>query len=166
VEEIGDHEISIRPIEKSDEAGIANVIHSVLEEYGGNAPGFAGSDRATEQLFTHYNDLKGEYYVIKARGKLWGGGGFAPLDGAAEEWCELQKMYFLEPIRGKGLSKEIMDRCLSGAQKMGYRFMYLETLSNMDVAQGLYKSYGFDFLDAPKGNTGHFGCNIWMSRAL
>lgn len=45
------------------------------------------------------------YWVVEYEGEVVGGGGIAPLAGSESDICELQKMYFLPAIRGKGLAK-------------------------------------------------------------
>ena len=40
--------------------------------------------------------------------------------------------------------------------------MYLETMDNMYDAQALYRHVGFELLDAPLGDTGHFSCPVQM----
>jgi putative acetyltransferase len=30
----------------------------------------------------------------------------------------------------------------------------------------VYEKFGFIYLDGPLGNTGHFGCNVWMLHKL
>ena len=40
----------------------------------------------------------------------FGGGGIAQLDGFDKSTCELQKMYFLSDIRGKGLGYKIIEK--------------------------------------------------------
>ena len=49
---------------------------------------------------------------------------------------------------------------------MGYRTCYLETLAQMERARDLYERFGFLPLEAPMGDTGHFGCNRWYSLSL
>jgi putative acetyltransferase len=29
-----------------------------------------------------------------------------------------------------------------------------------------YEKFGFEYLDHPMGNTGHFGCELWMIKKL
>lgn len=47
-----------------------------------------------------------------------------------------------------------------------YRECYLETLAQMDRARDLYERFGFLPLEAPMGDTGHFGCNRWYALSL
>ena len=51
-------------------------------------------------------------------------------------------------------------------RKQGYRECYLETLAQMDRARDLYERFGFLPLEAPMGDTGHFGCNRWYALSL
>ena len=142
------------------------VIRRVLESFGGKGEGFAGADWATDHMFEFYQRNKGKYYVIAKGDEVLGGGGLAQLEHADSSWCGRQKMSFLEEIRGLGFGKELIERAMMDAIEMGFEFMYLETLSNMNTAQALYERYGFSRLEGPVGNTGHFGCNVWMSRPL
>jgi putative acetyltransferase len=68
-------------------------------------------------------------------------------------------MYFHEALRGQGLGRQLLRRCLQAARELGYERCYLETLTGMDAAMRLYESAGFRPLEAPLGNTGHFGCD-------
>ena len=42
----------------------------------------------------------------------------------------------------------------------------VETLAQMDRARDLYERFGFLPLEAPMGDTGHFGCNRWYALSL
>jgi putative acetyltransferase len=52
------------------------------------------------------------------------------------------------------------------ARQLGYRKIYLETLPELRQAVKVYEKFGFHYLEGPMGNTGHFGCNVWMLRDL
>jgi putative acetyltransferase len=36
----------------------------------------------------------------------------------------------------------------------------------MKAAVHLYQKFGYQSLQAPLGNTGHFACNVWMLKQL
>ena len=76
--------------------------------------------------------------------------------------CELQKMYFLPEARGKGLGTKMMQVCLNRAREFGYEKVYIETMPYMKAAQKLYQKSGFEYIDAPMGDTGHGACQVWM----
>jgi putative acetyltransferase len=44
--------------------------------------------------------------------------------------------------------------------------MYLETMPELRNAIGLYEKAGFTYLSGPMGNSGHFGCDLWMIKEL
>jgi len=152
----------IRPIEKRDIQTVAEVIRSVLVDFGVPKVGTAYADVALDNMFDAYKEDKAAYFVVEENGTVIGGGGIAQLDNYKGNVCELQKMYFLPEARGKGLGTKMIDLCLKQAREFGYEKCYLETMSYMEAAQKLYKRYGFDYLDGPMGDTGHFSCGVHM----
>jgi putative acetyltransferase len=64
------------------------------------------------------------------------------------------------------MGQQLLDRCLQAALAFGFERCYLETLSGMDRARALYQRNGFELLEGPLGNTGHFGCNLWYLKSL
>ena len=43
---------------------------------------------------------------------------------------------------------------------------FLETLDRMEGANRLYSKFGFEQVDKPVGDTGHFGCDRWLIKDL
>jgi putative acetyltransferase len=70
-------------------------------------------------------------------------------------------MYFLPQIRGLGTGAMLMKQCLDAARGFGFRQCYIETLTGMNAAMRLYERTGFHRINAPMGNTGHGGCDIF-----
>ncbi len=159
-------EYQVRKIEPKDIAGVAQLIRTVMPEFGASGPGFAIHDPEVTDMFSAYTLSRHIYYVVEANGKILGGGGIAPLTGEEAEICELRKMYFMPEIRGLGLGQKIMDLSLEEARKMGYRKCYLETLKSMEKAQILYRRNGFAPINKPMGATGHFSCDAWYLKTL
>ena len=158
--------MTIRHIQKSDNAAIAAVIRSVLIEHNAPKTGSALEDEILDTLFEFYQAKNTLYFVVADGEKVYGGGGIAPLANGPEEVCELQKLYFLPEIRGKGFAKAIVENCLAFAKDCGFTSCYLKTLPNMDAAQKRYLNMGFEHIDAPMGNTGHSNCPVWMLKEL
>ena len=156
----------IRKITKSDNAKVANVIKKVLEDLGVPKVGTAYADRALYRMFENYDVPNAAYFVVEAEGEILGCAGVAQLENYNGKCCELQKMYFLEGARGKGLGSLMIVSCLSAARKFGFEQCYLETMPYMEAAQKLYLKSGFEYIDAPMGNTGHFSCPVWMLKTL
>ncbi|CDF80091.1 acetyltransferase YjgM [Formosa agariphila KMM 3901] len=155
----------IREIQTKDNQQVAEVIRTVLIGAGAPKVGTAYEDKALEDMFEAYNKPKSTYFVLVEHNRVIGGAGIGPVDDALEV-CELQKMYFLDEARGRGLGKTMMDTCLQKAKDFGYTRCYLETLPFMTSAKHLYEKVGFEYLDGPMGETGHYSCNVWMIKEL
>ncbi|MES1225007.1 MAG: GNAT family N-acetyltransferase [Bacteroidota bacterium] len=55
---------------------------------------------------------------------------------------------------------------MHAAKEEGFKRVYLETMPELKHALNIYQKFGFIYLDSPMGNSGHFGCNLWMSKIL
>ena len=117
-------------------------------------------------MFEEYNKPQSVYLVVENEGKIVGSAGIAPLENGDPKVCELQKMYFLPETRGLGIGSKMMEKCLEKARSFGFEKCYIETMPFMHAAQKLYKKSGFEYLDAPMGNTGHCSCPVWMLKDL
>ncbi len=158
--------IVIREIHKNDNEQIAKVIRSVLVDLGVPKVGTAYADISLDRMFENYSTPKSAYFVVDDNGTLIGGAGIAQLDNFEGNVCELQKMYFLPEARGKGFGAAMMAKCLSIAKEFGFEKCYLETMPYMTDAKKLYAKVGFESLDKPMGDTGHYSCNVWMIKDL
>ncbi|MBI3558209.1 MAG: GNAT family N-acetyltransferase [Deltaproteobacteria bacterium] len=137
-----------------------------MPEFGAKGPGFALSDSEVDDMFASYTQARSAYFVVVHGARIVGGGGVAPLAGGEADTCELRKMYFLPELRGLGFGQALMDLCLAAARQHGFKWCYLETLANMTQARALYAKNCFKPLTAPRGGTGHFGCNSWYLKEL
>jgi len=158
--------INIRPISIADNPLIATIIRSCLTEFGANKPGTVYYDKTTDQLFELFQKNGAAYFIAEQDGQVVGGGGIFPSPGLPAGTCELVKMYLLPLARGTGIGATLMNRCLSKAKEMGFVNMYIETLPELKKAISVYEKFGFNYLDKPLGNTGHFGCSVWMLKSL
>jgi putative acetyltransferase len=157
----------IRHIEPTDNKALAVIIRDTLTEFGANHPGTVYFDPTTDSLYEFFLKPGSVYYVSEAEeGKVVGGGGIYPTEGLPADTCELVKMYLLPEVRGTGLGRTIMEKCLQAARDAGFRKIYLETMPELKLALKLYEKFGFTYLCAPMGNSGHFGCDLHMSREL
>lgn len=158
--------IIIREIQPQDNPQIAAVIREVFITDGYPKTGTAFADRQLDFMFEAYDKPKAIYFVAEENGKIVGGAGVSQLDNSEENISELQKMYFLQQARGKGIGSQMIQKCLEKATELGYEKCYLETLPEMETAQHLYKKAGFEYLCEPLGNTGHTTCPVWMIKQL
>ncbi len=159
-------EIFIRTILPADNPAVANIIRTSLAEFGVNKPGTVYFDESTDHLYELFQKKGSIYYIAEKSNELIGGAGIYPSDGLHEDVCELVKMYLKKEARGLGLGKELINKCIDFAMSSGYKKIYLETFPELAQAVNVYKKFGFTYLDDPMGNTGHFGCDVWMIKEL
>ncbi|WP_159024180.1 GNAT family N-acetyltransferase [Formosa sp. L2A11] len=155
----------IREIQTKDNQQVAAVIREVLVGAGAPKIGTAYEDKALDDMFETYNKPKTTYFVVEENNRVIGAAGIGPVDGE-DDVCELQKMYFLDEARGRGIGKQMMDTCLQKARDYGFKRCYLETLPYLKSAIHLYNKIGFKNLDGPMGKTGHYSCTVWMIKEL
>ena len=160
-------EIIIRAIECKDNLAIQDLVINTLAEFGATGAGFASSDAELKNMYNSYQAADKYFYVAEKDGVVLGGAGVAPLDGQEQSGiCELRKMYFDVQLRGCGIGKKMIDKCIAKAREIGFHTMYLETIPEMTIAQNLYKSRGFEYIDNSKGNTCHHACQVFMQKEL
>lgn len=159
-------QVQFRRIERNDNEALAAIIREVLVAHGVPKTNSTYEDESLDDMFTFYSEENAVYWVLEKEGRIVGGGGIAPLEGGDKRTCELQKMYFLPAARGQGLGSRLLRLLLEEAKELGYRECYLETVPQMEAARRLYAHFGFKILDAPKGNTGHGACAVWMIKEL
>ena len=156
----------IREIKKEDNQQIASVIREVFISDNFPKTGTAFADIQLDFMFEAYDKPRATYFVVESGEKIIGGAGISQLESSTENICELQKMYFLEEVRGKGIGFQMIQICLQEGIKLGYEKCYLETLPEMLAAQHLYKKAGFKYLSEKMGSTGHTNCPVWMIKKL
>lgn len=156
----------VRRLDPKDNSAVGNIIRTVMPEFGASGQGFAIHDKEVDDMFAAYSRPRCVYLVWDEQGKIFGGGGVAPLEGGDADTCELKKMYFLPEGRGKGLGQSVLTECLKAAKELGFKYCYLETFNTMDSAMKLYEKNGFQKIPGPCGNTGHFSCDRFYRKEL
>lgn len=156
----------IREIEQKDNAQIEALIYKVFREFKLPMEGSSIQDDEIPNMYEAYKSKTAVYYVIEESGEVFGGAGIKQLKGVENKICELQKMYFLPEVRGKGYGKIMFDTCIKAAKDLGYKQCYLESASQLEAAVQMYEKNGFKTLDKPIGKTGHYVCGVWMIKDL
>lgn len=157
----------IRPIDPKDNAAVKALVLDTLAEFGLFGEGFAGVDAELNDMHGAYDNDLSAYYVVEMNGQVVGVGGYAPLLGTEPGTvAELRKMYLTPALRGQGVGRQLIERCLAETQALGYQTMYLETVPGMQAAQSLYQKHGFTRTEARMGDTGHSNCSVTMARSL
>jgi putative acetyltransferase len=102
-----------------------------------------------------------------------GGRVFMALDGHEPVGCvalmkmpdggyEVAKMTVSETLRGSGLGRALMQRCIDAGAELGAARLYLETNASLGPALGLYRAMGFR--DLPPADTPYVRADVFMER--
>lgn len=156
----------IREIQKSDNTAVAKLIREVMTEYNAVGEGFSIQDPEVDGMYEAYADSLCAFFVITENEQILGCGGIAPLSGGNGKTCELRKMYFYPQLRGLGMGKKLLEKCLKTAKMLHYTTCYLETCLSMQKAIALYEKNGFEMQNAQIGATGHTGCDAYFLKDL
>lgn len=156
----------IRKIEEKDNPKIAAVIRSCFEDFNAPTKGTVFEDPTTDNLYDLFKKEKSVFYIAEEDGEIVGSCGIYPTENLPEDTAELVKLYLTKSSRGKGVGKLLMEFALETAKQMGYKKIYIESLPEFSKAVSIYEKQGFQKLDAPLGNSGHPGCNIWMLKEI
>ena len=158
--------ISYRNIEKTDNKELADLIRRVFREFGIDRPGTVYYDPTTDELYELFRKDGSVYWIAEVDGAMAGGCGIYLTGGLPGGFAELVKFYLLPEYRGKGIGRALMELCFDSARSMGYNHLYLESLPELSKAVSMYLKSGFTHMNQALGNSGHFGCNIWMVKEL
>lgn len=158
--------ITFRNLEQKDNKEIADLIRAVFREFKIDRPGTVYFDPTTDDLYSLFNKTGSLYWIAEEDSKIIGGCGIYSTPGLPDGCAELVKLYLNSDQRGKGTGRALIEKSIESARKLGYRQIYLESLPELQKAIGLYEKQGFKFIPGPMGNSGHFGCNIWMLKDL
>jgi putative acetyltransferase len=131
----------IRDWEERERTQAAEVIRSVLSEYGlGWEPD--GADRDVLQVEEFYLAAGGEFWVIEHQNQIVGTGAYYPIH-RGEKAVEIRKMYLLPTVRGLGLGKHLLQQLETAIANRGFEQIWIETASVLKAAVKLYESHGY-----------------------
>lgn len=156
----------IRRLEKNDNREIAELIRAVFREFKIDKPGTVYTDPTTDDLFTLFQTPGSIYWIAEDHGVIIGGCGIFPTPELPDGCAELVKLYLSSSHRGKGFGLLLMEKSIASAKELGYTRLYLESLPELSKAVGMYQRAGFTHLPHSLGNSGHYGCTIWMEKDL
>jgi len=158
--------ITIREIQKNDNAELASIIRQVLEEFDANKPGTVYFDETTDNLFQLFQKPDTIYYVALMGNEIVGGCGIYTTEGLPENYCELVKLYLLPHARHYGIGKTLINKCLDFAKQKYFTHIYLESMPELTTAIVMYKKLGFKIIQKRLGDACHFGCPIKMLKQI
>lgn len=103
----------------------------------------------------------GALYLAKA-GEIIAGS--AALINEGNGVYELAKMAVTDAFKGKGISKLLIEKCLSTAIALGAKKIYLQSNSQLTTALALYEKYGFKHV--PVVNAHYTTADVMMEKIL
>lgn len=156
----------IRIIAHKDNAQVAEMIRNVFHDYNAKQIGTVYNDPTTDNLYELFETPNSIFFLVEIDGEILGSCGIFPTQGLPIGCAELVKFYVSSKIRGQGYGRQLFQKCEAWAFEQGYTQLYLESMSDFSAAVNLYEKIGFKMIDAPLGNSGHFGCPIWMLKKL
>lgn len=141
--------LNFREITPADDEAIARIIRVNLKARGLDIPGTVYFDTILDHLSDFYlNTPQSFYYILQEDEEVIGGVGLSVFEGI-ENTAELQKLYLSDEVKGRGLGKDLISHIENKAREMGFKKMYLETHTNLDIAIKLYEKVGYIQIDRP-----------------
>ncbi len=158
--------VTIREIRHHDNVPLARLIRDIFDEFDIPKEGTVYSDPDTDRLYELFQTTGSYYWVAEEDAVVIGGCGIYPTPDLPDGCAELVKFYLAPASRGRGIGKELMEKCFVSAKKMGYKELYLESFPQLARAVSMYEKAGFRNIEGPLGHSGHFACNVWMIKVL
>lgn len=136
------------PLTQEYDAAVADLIRTNLKAHDLDIPGTVYFDEGLDHLSDFYCQPRRAYYVLLNGGAVIGGIGLAEFSGFSG-CCELQKLYLRDDVKGCGLGHMLVSFIEEKAREMGYKQMYLETHTNLEVAIHIYEKNGYREIERP-----------------
>ena len=92
-----------------------------------------------------YAPPEGCILLAEDAGKYVGCVALRPLD---KQTCEMKRLFLLPPYRGRKIGQMLVNAIITTARQLGYQRMRLDTITSMQAAIDLYRSFGFQPIEA------------------
>ena len=114
-----------------------------------------------KHLEIKYGLPNGRLYLVYYNQKLAGCIGLRQID---KENCEMKRLFVKPEFRGHHLGNYLIEKIISDAKEIGYKYMLLDTLPFLKSAIHMYKKYGF--YEIPSYNDSPMNTSIYMKLDL
>jgi len=124
------------------------AVRSLFQEYADSLDfelDFQDFREEMETLPGKYAPPLGSIFLARENGETVGCVAVRPL---GEDICEMKRLYVKPAYRGKRLGRELALAIIEEAKRLGYKAMRLDTVVAMKEASALYRTLGFQTIDA------------------
>jgi len=110
---------------------------------------FQDVERELADFSSVYGPQVGLFLLALHQGEVAGGVGLRRLEAGI---CEMKRLFVYDRFKGKGVGRFLCEALIREAEVMGYERMRLDTLERLEAAVGLYRSLGFEEIEAYRFN--------------
>ena len=107
---------------------------------------FQPVDETEEEIAKRYSEPLGKIYIAFVDGQAAGVIAFHPMEDKND--CEFKRLFVRPNFRGLHLGNILLEHAINEAKSIGYRTIYLDTLSTLKPACHMYERFGFERIDA------------------